>query len=279
MLSVFARSWLPVVLICLFSLGFWLQTKAPKVQPLVVVPVPLPPQLISADLSELYSIKNTRKKKQRFFALLRPLIVLENNYILQQRSWLKALNVMSLSKESLERQTVAERGLLQEQRSLLMQLARDYRIDSSSVTEAYQALLSRVNVIPIELVLVQAANESAWGKSRFARQGNNLFGQWCFSVGCGMVPARRPEGERYEVATFSSVQLSIRAYLHNLNTFSAYGSLRQQRAELEKKGEVVTGILLANSLQQYSQRGQAYVTELQHMIRINQPLIAQAGAQ
>ena len=135
-----------------------------------------------------------------------------------------------------------------------------YRIKECSK----EKLLNKVNVIPPSLALAQAANESAWGTSRFAQKANNLFGEWCFNQGCGIIPNSRPEGEKYEVQKFKSVKNSIMSYMHNLNSHPAYSSLRKIRNEVG-----VDGIEMAKGLESYSARGDEYIKELQSMIRYN----------
>ena len=124
-------------------------------------------------------------------------------------------------------------------------------------------------MIPNSLALVQAANESAWGTSRFARDANNYFGQWCFTRGCGLIPANRIEGAHHEVQRFSSPKESVASYLNNLNTHNAYAQLRSIRSNAVKNGEPITGYLLAAGLGKYSERGEAYIEEIRTMIRVN----------
>lgn len=134
----------------------------------------------------------------------------------------------------------------------------------------YQEALKRVDVIPADLVLTQAAKESGWGTSRFAREGNNYFGQWCYTPGCGIVPSARSQGKTHEVAVFKDTYQSIRAYFLNVNRNRAYAQLREIRAELRNAGKPISGVALANGLESYSERGQAYVDEVQSMIRYNE---------
>ena len=133
----------------------------------------------------------------------------------------------------------------------------------------WETLLRRVDVVPPSLALAQAANESAWGTSRFARDGNNYFGQWCFEQGCGLVPKRRDEGRAHEVATFSSPVESVERYMANLNTHDAYRPLRERREQLRESEAPITGIQLAAGLEKYSERGEEYIAELRSMIRFN----------
>ena len=117
--------------------------------------------------------------------------------------------------------------------------------------------------------LTQAAMESAWGTSRFAREGNNLFGQWCYQPGCGIVPKRRREGQVHEVASFDVVDAAVASYLRNINSHRAYADLRAARADLRAANQPVTGNAMANHLLRYSERGLDYVEEIQSMIRVN----------
>ena len=126
-----------------------------------------------------------------------------------------------------------------------------------------------MDIIPPSLVMAQAANESAWGTSRFATQGNNLFGQWCFNQGCGLVPRSRPEGMSHEVEVFDSPYQSIRSYITNLNRHNAYQGLRDRRDALRAQGQFPDGATLAGGLEAYSERGQAYVHEIRAMINSN----------
>lgn len=136
--------------------------------------------------------------------------------------------------------------------------------------ELTKELIRRVDVIPTSLVLAQAANESAWGTSRFAREGNNIFGQWCFDEGCGLVPNRRGEDASHEVRAFASVEAAVRAYFRNLNTHPSYEDLRTLRASMRMQGLPLNSMVLARGLTRYSERGMDYVLELQDMIRINE---------
>lgn len=152
----------------------------------------------------------------------------------------------------------------------LRQLAGRYELELTGEPDVGFAdrLLGRVDIIAPSLVLAQAANESAWGTSRFARQGNNLFGMRTYD-GSGIVPKKRKAGRRFTVATYDTVRESIAAYVHNLNTHYRYRRLRQIRAELREQGRDVTGHALADGLGAYSTRGSAYIAVIQSMIRTN----------
>lgn len=131
-------------------------------------------------------------------------------------------------------------------------------------------LITRVDTVPPSLTLAQAAIESGWGTSRFAREGNNLFGLRCHRPGCGIVPAKRAPGARFEVAVYPDPTAAVRAYVHNLNTHPRYRALRRTRAELRAGGQPVTGPALADGLVRYSEIGSDYVRLVRSIIADNQ---------
>ncbi|HKJ83786.1 MAG TPA: glucosaminidase domain-containing protein, partial [Mariprofundaceae bacterium] len=201
--------------------------------------------------------KSVYEKKLQFFGLLRPIVETENAHILKQRHRLLQLQ----RKDSLSRAELHE----------LRRLAARYRVKMPQTPDRafWTTMLKRIDIIPMELVLAQAANESAWGTSRFARKGNNFFGEWCFSKGCGIVPARRDDGAIHEVEAFDSPRESVDSYIHNLNTLDAYSSLRDLRYHLRKAHRPLKASLLAIGLAQYSERGHAYVRSIRTFIRVN----------
>ncbi|WP_105901521.1 glucosaminidase domain-containing protein [Vibrio gangliei] len=205
------------------------------------------------------------EKKQHFFDTLRPGMQKENARVLAERKILLELQKEMKGGESIPKPS-----------SEIQQLAQDYdvAIPETGIDQAWlDTMLNRVNVLPQALVLTQAANESAWGSSRFAKQGNNFFGQWCYVEGCGLVPLKRVEGATHEVAKFDSPQQSIHAYFMNVNRNDAYKALRDIRAQLAKKGEDLksqeAALALTDGLLSYSERGQDYVDDLQSMIKHN----------
>jgi Bax protein len=137
-------------------------------------------------------------------------------------------------------------------------------------------LLSRIDQVPHSLVLVQAANESAWGTSRFARIGLNFFGIWCYREGCGMVPNGRTLGAKHEVQAFKTVDAAVARYLNNINTNKAYRVFRTIRSQLRTQQQPLSAEVLATGLLPYSQRGSDYVVELTNMIRHNRPYLQQS---
>ena len=130
-------------------------------------------------------------------------------------------------------------------------------------------LLLRVDELPNSLVLAQAAIESAWGTSRFAKKGRNFFGQWCYSKGCGLVPSARSKNASHEVKVFDSPLNSVRAYFDNLNRNAAYKSLRRLRAKARESGQALSGCRLAEGLKGYSELGAKYIAQVKRVIRTN----------
>ena len=220
---------------------------------------------VSSDKPDFAAIEDVNEKKDTFFSYLRPNINIENKRITKERAFLTKLSETGLSNVDSEDASYAKR------------LGKLYSlpVPSSGLDDAWLTeMLNRVNVLPEALVLTQAANESAWGTSRFATKANNYFGHWCYTKGCGLVPLQRNEGSSHEVATFSSSQESVHRYFMNLNRNRAYADLRAIRAKLAAKGDDLlttqTATELTNGLLKYSERGSDYVTDLQAMIRHNE---------
>lgn len=205
-------------------------------------------------------IANTQERKLAFFSYLRPAIAEQNKLYRQQRQQL--LHIQARAKQDFQ--------LSADQHQFLNNLSTRYRVSTElSLAEQLSELLIRIDVIPDAMVLAQAAMESGWGSSRFAREANNLFGQWCFTAGCGLVPSRRPAGATHEVARFDSVDDAIAAYYRNINSHPAYKMVRQIRMDEREKGEQPSGYAMVAGLDKYSAKGQDYIDELRAMIRSN----------
>ena len=217
----------------------------------------LPTEPKVPDFSKYYDIE---LKKKAFFKFLTPHIRVENNWLQKQRT--KLLTLLESSQ------------LPPSDRAWFTSLCTKFRVHcNNSLPIKLNALLGKVDILPESMVLMQAANESAWGTSRFARNNLNFFGQQCFKKGCGTVPLRRGKGQKQEVARFTSVRDSVHHYFMNINSFSRYQKMRMIRAQLRKEGKSVTGVALAGGLLPYSERGEFYVREIRQMIRHNQKLI------
>jgi len=204
------------------------------------------------------------QKKKHFFAFMKPIVVAQNNAILKQR-----LRIMALKHN---------KSFNARQRAELQSIAKQYgvKFPASPRANNWQQLLERVDIIPVELALVQAANESAWGTSFFARQGNNYFGQWCFRKGCGIVPRRRNANATHEVKRFNNATASVHAYMKNINTSPSYAALRKIRRQLRLRHIPIHAETLTRGLKHYSERGGQYLKILRHMIRSNRKLMSQA---
>ena len=216
---------------------------------------PVPDFSVYADVTD---------KKQAFFDYLRPAVEAQNAYLLRVRQYIQGLQAKVAQGESLS----------EGQQEEIDWLVNEYRVDEDQrQRQVFDALLRRIDIIPVELVLVQSANESAWGTSRFAVEGYNFFGMWCFVENCGFVPNRRNEGAIHEVAKYDDLSSAMYSYMRNLNRHPAYEKLRTIRAQLRNTQQDITAMKLAEGLEDYSERGEEYIDELQNMIRTNRELI------
>lgn len=220
---------------------------------------------VDLQLPDFKSIEDNQLRKEKFLEFMKPVIRAENRRVLAQREFVKKCYAAyklgwDLSEDRKER---------------LQDIAGNYKLCNADFQkrETYTELLMRVDKVPVSLALMQAANESAWGTSYFARKGNNIFGQWCFREGCGMVPRNRPEGANHEVRVFPSVQHSVRAYINNLNTHKAYEYFRNLRYKQRLNDDPLRSNHLALGLQKYSSKGMEYVEILQSMLKTNQEYI------
>ncbi|EGN75823.1 uncharacterized FlgJ-like protein [Idiomarina sp. A28L] len=227
--------------------------------PTVVLPNPRK----NHNVPDFKAISDIQTRKIEFFSYLLPAINEQNAHILKKREQVTRLQ---------KKHELGEPLNAREQR-WLDNLATHYRVEARTEADKFEILLRRVDVIPDTLVLIQAANESGWGTSRFALDARNFFGQWCWTEGCGLVPASRGEGQNHEVREFNSATESVRSYIRNLNTHDAYQDLRQIRAELRRANAPITAQPLTQGLMAYSERGEDYIVELNQMIRVNLPII------
>ncbi len=197
------------------------------------------------------------ERKAAFFDFVRPLIESENERVWRDRQRLIAIDANG-SPSFFDRRW-------------LKRIATDYGVKEANPTDPafVENLLLRIDTVPLSLALAQSAKESGWGTSRFARDGNNLFGEWCFDEGCGLVPNARPEGRSHEVEAFRSPRHSVASYLNNINSHDSYRAFRTERAALRAANVALSGIALAEKLSQYSERREAYVEEIRQLIRIN----------
>jgi Bax protein len=218
------------------------------------------PRILVEPLPADYAlIEDVETRKSVFFRVLLPMVLAENARVLRQRELLK-----DIYRQETTPPPDSPQG------SILRHLMDEYRVQGDPADAVLRAeLLRRVDMIPVALVLAQAANESGWGTSRFARLGNNLFGVWTYREGAGIVPAARAEGETHALRVFDSLRDSVRDHLHNLNIGHAYGELRQLRAQVRAQGGTLDSLVLAGGLSRYSSRGEDYIGEIQAIIRAN----------
>ena len=200
--------------------------------------------------NEIKNIANTKKRKEMFIKIVLPLIIKENNKIRIDRKRLFAI----LSKNS---NTEIEKKWLEKK-------YKQYGVRQNDLS----TLKIRMDEIPVSLAIAQAAKETGWGTSRFALKGNALFGQWTWS-GEGLKPKNADEGKDHKVMKFHSLQLSVRAYLRNLNTHSTYKNLRKARTELRNQNKALDSIILSSHLDKYAETGNQYIEVLQKIIEQN----------
>lgn len=217
----------------------------------------------SSTLPDFRAFPAGPERKREFFGFIRPIVTAANAGIRKQR-------------ERLQRMT-GKAELNWRDRLWLENVAGGYGValdddagNDRPLPDVVAELLLRVDEIPESLALAQAAKESGWGTSRFAREGNNLFGEWCFTTGCGIVPQQRAAGRQHEVERFASPEDSVASYLRNINTHNSYKSFRQARkAQRESRGSL-SGLELAQELSRYSERRESYVSEVRALIVSNE---------
>lgn len=196
-------------------------------------------------------------RKAAFVTYLQPLIEAENELIAGDRAKLSAIAAKTRPNWFDVR--------------WLQGLAGEYEMDADgmSIEALLRELLLRVDGVPTSLALAQAAKESGWGTSRFAVEGNSLYGEWCFSAGCGIVPGRRADELSHEVRSFRTPQDSLRSYLRNINTHDSYVEFRAARKRHREADTATPGLALAGELLRYSEREDAYVRDIRNLIIFN----------
>ncbi|WP_158224655.1 glucosaminidase domain-containing protein [Agaribacterium haliotis] len=216
------------------------------------------PKLWSSTASKQLSVLN---KKRLFFRGLAPLVLRSNELIYEQREHL------------IELQQQAFEFLPEKEKQWLLALARSYKVigpdDTVLSEQQFELLEQRVDIIPVSLALAQGAIESGWGTSRFASEGNALFGQWAWGEHAMKPAEQRKHLGNYGLEAYESPLQSVIAYMHNLNTHRAYQALRDIRLQMRQQGLEPSGTELANGLDKYSEKGRAYVELLHSMISYN----------
>jgi len=200
--------------------------------------------------SEIKKIENSKKRKDFFIQIILPLVIKENNNIRIDRK--KLFSILNKSKN-----TKAERAWLNSK-------FKQYGVANKDLS----TLKIRMDEVPNSMAIAQAAKETGWGTSRFAQEGNALFGQWTWS-GEGIKPSDADNNSTHKVMKFKVLQASVKAYQRNLNTHSSYKDFRSARAELRDKGEKLDSMILSEHLDKYAETGKTYVKILQQIIRQN----------
>ena len=198
---------------------------------------------------DLKNIKSNSKKKDTFIKIILPLIIDENNKILENRK--KLFKILAKPVNSMG------------EKRWLKRRYEDYQIKNEDIAE----LKLRMDKIPVSLALAQAAKESGWGTSRFALEGNAMFGQWTY--GKDGIKPKDSEGKGHKILKFPMLRSSIVAYQRNLNTHKAYSDLRSKRAELRKNNKKISGLDLVIYLESYAATGKEYVKTLKNIISQN----------
>ena len=211
-----------------------------KVKPIYLTKLP----------KDLKTLGDTKEKRELFLKIVLPLILDENNKITEDRT--KLFKILSKNFN-----TVGERVWLKRR-------FKEYKIEDRDLAK----LKMRMDIIPVSIALAQAANESGWGTSRFALEGNALFGQWTWSKK-GISPKNINPDENHRILQFRILKASVRAYNNNLNTHNAYKEFREIRARLRQDGKQIIGLDLTKYLKNYAAIGEKYVAIIEDIIERN----------
>ena len=199
---------------------------------------------------DLDALESTQLKKETFIKIVLPLVVAENERILADREKLKILSDKKFTTDP-EKQWIRQKLL-------------EYKVKKGDLKE----LLVRMDIIPTSIALAQAAKESGWGTSRFALEGNAIFGQWTWS-GQGIAPLDRASNKNHKILKFPILRASVKAYKNNLNTHKSYTKFREKRFNLREKNKKISGLELTETLNNYAQTGSEYTKILNQIIRQN----------
>ena len=199
------------------------------------------------DLDEIQSVT---LKKETFIKIVLPLIVAENAKILDDRIKLKDV--------------VSKKSTTDEEKQWLRQKFLEYKVKKANIEE----LKIRMDIIPVSIALAQAAKESGWGTSRFALEGNAIFGQWTWT-GKGIEPLLKDKSKSHKILRFPILRASVKAYKNNLNTHKGYVKFREQRRNLRDKNKKINGLELAKTLGNYAESGKEYTKILAQIILQN----------
>ena len=199
---------------------------------------------------DLDNLQSVQLKKETFIKIVLPLIVAENEKIIDDREKLKIISEKKFTSDS--------------EKQWLRQKLLEYKVKKGDIEE----LLFRMDMIPVSIALAQAAKESGWGTSRFALEGNAIFGQWTWD-GQGIAPLKRDSNKNHKILKFPILRASVKAYKNNLNTHKSYSKFRDKRKQLRDKNKSITGLALTDTLKNYAQTGSEYTKILNQIITQN----------
>ena len=199
---------------------------------------------------DLDNLQSVQLKKETFIKIVLPLIVAENEKILDDREKLKTL--------------IEKKFTTDTEKQWLRQKLLEYKVKKSDLKE----LMFRMDMIPVSIALAQAAKESGWGTSRFALEGNAIFGQWTWD-GQGIAPLNRDGDKNHKILKFPILRASVKAYKNNLNTHKSYYKFREKRNQLRNKSKSIAGLALTDTLKNYAQTGSEYTKILNQIITQN----------
>ena len=207
--------------------------------------------------SAYYQMDDNTKQKEEFIRYMKVLVDKSNEEIRKDREFITGFFTKAVPD--------AFRGLNQQNVGYLIALRNKYGVENLFDRDEYY---KRIDVVPVSLAIAQAALESGWGKSRFAREANNLFGHWTYS-GVGLMPQNRLPGKTHMIRIFSSLQKSVNGYMLNLNTNIAYEDFRNRRLKARNEGKNYTGMEAAKTMINYSELKGEYIKMVQEMIEQN----------
>ena len=213
-----------------------------KVKPIYLTKLP----------KDLKTLGDTKTKRELFIKIVLPLILHENEKIIDDRK--KLFKILGKNFNSPGEKVWLNRRF------------KEYKIEDKDLAE----LKMRMDIIPVSIAVAQAANESGWGTSRFALEGNALFGQWTWSKK-GISPKNKDPNQSHKILQFQILKASVRAYKNNLNTHNAYKEFREVRAKLRQSGTTITGLALIKYLKRYASIGEKY-TEIIEGIMVQNSL-------
>ena len=199
---------------------------------------------------DLDEIKDTKLKKETFIKIVLPLVVAENDKILDDKIKLKRITSKKITTDK--------------EKSWLRLKLREYKVKNSDITE----LDKRMDIIPVSIALAQAAKESGWGTSRFALEGNAMFGQWTWT-GNGIEPLFKDKSKTHKILKFPILRASVKSYINNLNTHKSYKKLREIRSQFRSKNKRIEGLKLTETLDNYAETGKQYTKVIAQIIKEN----------